>query len=1194
MSLNIFRRRSANQRPIVHSNWYRLEYPDVAASGMDPAKHYEIYGRHEGRHPRFDAEWYISEYVDVANAGIDPYEHYMHHGRHEGRHPAFQVSWYLSEYPDVAASGMDPYQHYLNYGRAEGRHPAFDRRWYEQEYPEIIHAGAEPYQHYLHHGRSEGRHPAFQRLWYLAEYSDVREAGLDPFKHYMRNGRYEGRHPAFDRRWYSEEYPDIGQYGLDALDHYQRYGKFENWYPVFQRRWYYAEYRDVFEAGYDAFRHYRETGKSQGRRPAPIFSRSGPYKVPLGNFAAPYSSEYQADEDFSDCKTAIKAVAFYLPQFHESPYNNKFWGKGFTEWTNTRKATQKFPDHYQPREPHDDIGYYDLAIPSAMEKQARLAKSHGLYGFCFYYYWFSGERVLETPVDVLLANPQIDTNFMLCWANENWTRTWDGMENDVILSQKYSEDDPLNFIIDIAKYLLDPRYIRIKGSPVIMVYKIHLIKDVGKVFAVWKNYWKETYNEELIVWVNRTDPTDHDVSKLDAQFDGVVEFPPILIPQTFHQYPYLIDKKYLLNNLNVEGNFFDYRHLVSDIITKNELTPPPIGKKFYRSVMLGWDNSARREAGWSTWFGFSLDTYYAWLKYIVQFTKDNHEEDEQFLFINAWNEWAEGTYLEPDRKYGYASINTTSKAIFGRPLNDPPLLLKTTHDTAVTKKIAVHAHVFYENLAEELIGYLKNIPYEFDLFVTTDTEQKKIYLQSIFEQIGSQKALEVFIRPNIGRDIAPFIWLGSRLLQYDFVGHIHTKRSLTVSWGDAWREYLLRNMLGSPQTVSAVFETFVANPKLGLIYPENYSLIVPHIDWGGTKKLCSELLSSIGISMALPDDAVFPAGSFFWARVEAIKPLLEIKQNALSFAEEYGQVGGTLAHCIERSWCYVAAHQGYYSKSAYSKMKPQTAEINSKKRLALYVHFDPLNRVSDADLYYVKSLRDIAEDVLFVTNSDLSLAEMAKIKPFVNISLKRFNRGFDFAAWRDVIKFIGIDHMCNFDEVIFANNSCFGPLEPWDKMFSVMDNKKCDFWGITAFPFSPNSNRPEARDLIGRTIPEHLQSYFFVVRKDLVKSAAFFEFWDSVENKEQMMDVVSCYEAQMTKKFADAGFSYEVYVPESLWLQEGSDDPRFNATYHRPVDMYLCGSPVTKKRAVDYSPSEAAKLRHMVAAERLSIEIFGD
>lgn len=368
----------------------------------------------------------------------------------------------------------------------------------------------------------------------------------------------------------------------------------------------------------------------------------------------PYTSIYQDNIDFSKYDTDIKTLVFYLPQYHTFKENDEWWGKGFMEWTNTKKAKPLFDGHYQPRTPHKDFGYYTLDNIETIKKQVKLAKQHKIYGFIFYYYWFSGKRLMEKPVDLFLKDKSIDFPFCFCWANENWTRTWDGLEDDVLIKQDYKKDDYRKFIKDIKKYLLDDRYIKIDGKPVIMIYNPDAIPNYKELVTKWRKYAQEEGIGDLyIISKNKFASSDYKYSEfIDASFD----FPPHGVG---HNAARIAD----LNSIRV----FNYEKIVDDIehLYKEHFPLKP----FYYSITMGWDNSARRTEGYTIYYNYSLESYYKWLKIIIRETRRRNDEDHRFIFVNAWNEWAEGTYLEPDEKYGYANINTLSKAICDFPLD---------------------------------------------------------------------------------------------------------------------------------------------------------------------------------------------------------------------------------------------------------------------------------------------------------------------------------------------------------------------------------------------------------------------------------------------------------------------------------------------------------------------------------------------
>ena len=404
---------------------------------------------------------------------------------------------------------------------------------------------------------------------------------------------------------------------------------------------------------------------SRLRRSAPDVSQWSPAQCYIGNGGIPrnsYESYFEPDEDFGGRSTDIRALAFYLPQFHTFPENDRWWGKGFTEWTNTRKAAPQFPSHYQPREPHDDIGYYDLSDPRTLAKQAAMLKKHGIYGLCIYHYWFSGKRLMEKPVDLLLAHPEIDLKFCLCWANENWTRAWDGLAKDVLIAQKH-EDDDVDYIKDLKPYLMDPRYIRVDGEPLVLVYRPGILPDAAKTFRRWREWAQQNGIGRIRILVVRG-CANRPESMMVEGADAEVEFPPAYtaLPQ-------------VLKATDEGVQIMNYPGYVNEIISGRGCTEK-YAHPVYRGAMLGWDCTPRRK-GFHCWYGFSPEWYYRWLRYNIEWTRRHHRKNDRFIFINAWNEWAEGTYLEPDRLFGYTNLNTTSRALFDLPLpaSDPAEIL---------------------------------------------------------------------------------------------------------------------------------------------------------------------------------------------------------------------------------------------------------------------------------------------------------------------------------------------------------------------------------------------------------------------------------------------------------------------------------------------------------------------------------------
>ena len=345
----------------------------------------------------------------------------------------------------------------------------------------------------------------------------------------------------------------------------------------------------------------------------------------------------------------VKAIAFYLPQFHAIPENDAWWGAGFTEWTNVAPATPQFQGHYQPHVPHADLGHYDLTNPHVLRKQAEMARHAGIYGFCFYYYWFGGKRLLERPVEAFLANREPDMPFCLCWANENWSRRWDGREREILISQAHSAEDDLAVIKDLARAFKDSRYIRIKGVPLLLMYRPALLPAAIETFARWRAWCREAGVGELhIAGVKGFGCEDPGRWGLDS----LVEFPPN--DSGAHELP----RESVQPSTGFDGKLFDYREVRAACLAPGR---PPF--RLFRGVMPSWDNTARRKQCGSIFLKSSPGAFGNWLSETVERTRQEHDPDHRILFINAWNEWAEGCHLEPDERFGYAWLNVTRRVL---------------------------------------------------------------------------------------------------------------------------------------------------------------------------------------------------------------------------------------------------------------------------------------------------------------------------------------------------------------------------------------------------------------------------------------------------------------------------------------------------------------------------------------------------
>ena len=353
----------------------------------------------------------------------------------------------------------------------------------------------------------------------------------------------------------------------------------------------------------------------------------------------------------------IKSIAIYLPQFHPIPENDKWWGKGFTEWTNVTKGEPRFEGHYQPHRP-SELGYYDLRLEETRLAQEALAKEYGIHGFCYYHYWFNGKRILNEPLDRKLNNKNEDFPFMLCWANENWTRAWDGGVNDILLKQNYSKEDDLKHIQFLISRFKDERYIKVNGKPFFIFYKPDLFPDMAQTIRVFREEARKEGLELYLGCFQRWIGMEKE-EMLDYDFDAIIEFQPlskslqvfraqnnnIVKPTKLQRIVTKIKKKLNLNEVKHSDFIIDYREFIDfDIQYSN----PGV----YPGVCPMWDNSARRVGQHAIIIKNSTPKDFKF--WYEQKTKKRNFKglEDQFVFINAWNEWAEGNHLEPCEQWG--------------------------------------------------------------------------------------------------------------------------------------------------------------------------------------------------------------------------------------------------------------------------------------------------------------------------------------------------------------------------------------------------------------------------------------------------------------------------------------------------------------------------------------------------------------
>src|ERR1035437_2036934 len=371
---------------------------------------------------------------------------------------------------------------------------------------------------------------------------------------------------------------------------------------------------------------------------------------------------YHLDGSFMNGNAAsVRAIAFFLPQFHPIPENDAWWGKGFTEWTNVAKAKPSFKGHYQPQLPAD-LGFYDLRVPEVREAQATLAREHGIHGFCYYHYWFSGRRLLERPVNDLLASGKPDFPFCLCWANEPWSRRWDGSEKEILMPQDYSEEDDRHHLRWLAGAFRDSRYIRVHGKPLFLVYRASGLPDARGTAEAWRDEARKQGLGDLYLCNVENFKNDHGITQ-SIGFDAAVEFAPDMLLSRRLGRTRLSRYARRLGLAN-EAYFNNHVSNYSELIEKMLAKPAPDYLRF-PGVTPGFDNTARHSKKAMILIGSTPALYGSWLRETVKRLERSIPE-ERIVFLNAWNEWAEGNHLEPCQKWGRRYLEETACALAGQ------------------------------------------------------------------------------------------------------------------------------------------------------------------------------------------------------------------------------------------------------------------------------------------------------------------------------------------------------------------------------------------------------------------------------------------------------------------------------------------------------------------------------------------------
>ena len=568
---------------------------------------------------------------------------------------------------------------------------------------------------------------------------------------------------------------------------------------------------------------------------------------------------------------------------------------------NISTLTSNVSFHY-PRAPGDEegyLGYYDTRYEKMVKKQVELARSHGIYGFGIFYYWFSGKRFLDETIDLFLESKKIKFPYFLIWRNEDYKRRFLGFENDVFLVQKYNIKTIDKFVNDIKKYLISEYYIKVQNKSIVGIYDPASIPEL-KLFLI---KFREEARKQGIGEIYILAPSERIPRMVINFFDAAYE----MNPKEYHQYKYL--------KVN------EYYYYSSSLIFHTK-----IKNKKYDNFTLYHGNVIEYDSSHTTnksilYEEYNPEKFYESNKILLNSTRHLLPEQNQFYFINGWNNWLEGSYLEPDTNYGYASINAFSKALYNLPYNSSKIYNFSEFENDV--KIAVQAHIYYENLTEEIINKINNIPFKFDLYITTDTLEKKQFIEKYVKIKSKANYYEIMIVKNQGRDLLPMlIQMKHKISYYEYFCHLHSKSSNFTIFGNTWRDYLYNNLLGSEQIIKDILDTLIKKEEIGFIYPEVvYKLIkMPFMSLKITNEYLNYVINKIYPGYQVGQKFKYPLGNMFWAKVDAIKQAFTNSYVNMVKKNDAEKVYNITSHANEVAWLYFVKINGYSYQTIFKSI----------------------------------------------------------------------------------------------------------------------------------------------------------------------------------------------------------------------------------------------------------------------------------
>jgi len=598
-------------------------------------------------------------------------------------------------------------------------------------------------------------------------------------------------------------------------------------------------------------------------------------------------TNYEKNINFSQYSTNIKVIALYFPNIHLSKFSEMM-----IKESQFYDGKEDVKEYYQQNLPYKEnkhlnknkLNYFPEY--KLIYKQIELAKSHGIYGFGLYIYFFSNKIIIDKYINAFIENTFIKFKYLFILKHKN---IYYRNEKLFILHQ-FNKQFPKTFISKIQKYLFDERYIKFDSKPIICLDKFNKIEKLKHLVSSWRNEAKNIGFKDLFI-----------ITSLKHKNISTIELSNIYNAGYEYLPNYLFSTRLRVNFIK---NYFFFSGLIfNDMGFQNN-------NSFYifRGSTLANNIKIRRR----NIFGeYSPELFYIMNKMIINKTLNNSKDSHKFIFLNSWNNYYDGTYLEPDNQFSYGSLNALSKAIFNLNFRNKTYIYSNLNNYV---KVAVQAHIFHVDLVDDIINITNNIPVKFDLYITTNNLNKRKIIKEHVAIKSKANKYQIKIVKNKGRDILPLLIQMRKVFnKYKYFCHIHSKKTLqNPIYGYKWRLYLYKNLLGSKETVSEILSDFEENEKLGFIFPETFYLAKE-----SALKLDEQLINAMNYlinklfgEFKIGNKLDFPAGDMFWARSKAVYQIFKINLENDIFLE--GEGPQTILFAIERIWLYIVKYNGYY------------------------------------------------------------------------------------------------------------------------------------------------------------------------------------------------------------------------------------------------------------------------------------------